>query len=98
MKNASGEYTGFVDSDDWVDLAMFEKLYDRAKSQENDMVMCPTYIYDDVNQGSEYDLSYFNLDCFKEDFDGVFDYTKTKEFFFKICITAFNKIFKEYRC
>jgi len=69
MKNASGEYIGFVDSDDWVDLAMFEKLYNRAKSQKSDMVMCPIYIYDNVNQGSEYDLSYFNLDCFNEDFD-----------------------------
>ncbi len=94
MKNASGEYIGFVDSDDWVDLAMFEKLYDRAKSQKSDMVMCPIYIYDNVNQGSEYDLSYFNLDCFNEDFDDAFDYTKTKEFFFKISVTPTNKIYR----
>ena len=30
MKIAKGEYIGFVDSDDWVDLDFFEKLYNSA--------------------------------------------------------------------
>jgi glycosyltransferase involved in cell wall biosynthesis len=94
MANATGEYTGFVDSDDWVDLSMFEKLYKRAKSPKSDMVMCPIYIYDDIKHGSEYDLSYFNLDCFNDDFNDSFDYSKTKKFFFKICVTAVNKIYR----
>lgn len=32
IEHASGEYLGFVDSDDWVDLDYFEKLYSAAKN------------------------------------------------------------------
>ena len=32
LEAASGEYIGFVDADDWVDLNYFEKLYETAKN------------------------------------------------------------------
>ena len=31
LKVAAGEYVGYVDSDDWVDLNFYEKLYESAK-------------------------------------------------------------------
>ena len=34
LEIASGEYIGFVDADDWIELDMFEKLYNRLKSQK----------------------------------------------------------------
>lgn len=34
---ATGEYIGFVDSDDWVDLNYFEKLYNAAKKYDSDI-------------------------------------------------------------
>ena len=34
---ASGEYIGFVDSDDWVDLDFFEKLYNSITSTDSDI-------------------------------------------------------------
>lgn len=37
LKHAKGEYLGFVDSDDWVDLDYFEKLYRVAKSSNCDI-------------------------------------------------------------
>lgn len=37
MEAASGEYIGFVDSDDWVDLNYFEKLYTAAEKYNCDM-------------------------------------------------------------
>lgn len=37
---SNGEYIGFVDSDDYVDINMFEKLYNRAKEKESDIVIC----------------------------------------------------------
>ncbi len=40
MKKASGEYIGFVDSDDWVNETMFEKMYAKAKKDELDLVLC----------------------------------------------------------
>jgi len=35
---AKGEYIGFVDPDDWVDLDFFEKLYNTAKKNKSDIV------------------------------------------------------------
>ncbi len=34
---ATGEYIGFVDSDDWVDLNFYEKLYAKAKEMNADI-------------------------------------------------------------
>jgi len=36
---ASGEYIGYVDSDDWVDLSYFEKLYNAAKKYNSDIAL-----------------------------------------------------------
>ena len=37
---AKGGYIGFVDSDDWVDADMYETLYNAAKENGADIVMC----------------------------------------------------------
>lgn len=38
-KHATGEYIGFVDSDDWVDHDYFEKLYIAAKKYDSDIAL-----------------------------------------------------------
>ena len=40
IAKASGEYLGFVDSDDWVDSEMFKLLYDSAKQIDADLAVC----------------------------------------------------------
>ena len=40
MKLASGQYIGFVDSDDFIDSTMFSKLYEKAKKYNADIVNC----------------------------------------------------------
>ena len=40
MPYATGEYIGFVDSDDYVDIDMYEKLYTKAKEENSDIVEC----------------------------------------------------------
>ena len=37
IESARGEYIGFVDSDDWVDLEYFERLYNSAKANDADI-------------------------------------------------------------
>lgn len=37
---ARGEFIGFVDPDDWVNPHMFETLYEAAKQEQVDVVMC----------------------------------------------------------
>lgn len=39
MKIATGEYIGFVDSDDWIDLDYYEKLYTTAKKYNTDIAL-----------------------------------------------------------
>ncbi|MBE5921848.1 MAG: glycosyltransferase family 2 protein [Lachnospiraceae bacterium] len=40
MARAHGEYIGFVDSDDWLELDAYEKMYSAAKSNNADIVFC----------------------------------------------------------
>lgn len=40
LKYAQGEYIAFVDSDDFVNLDMFLKMYDIAKKDGSDIVIC----------------------------------------------------------
>lgn len=37
---ASGKYTGFVDSDDWIDPDMYERMYAEAEREQADMTVC----------------------------------------------------------
>ncbi|MBR1915793.1 MAG: glycosyltransferase family 2 protein [Alphaproteobacteria bacterium] len=43
---ATGEYFGCVDSDDYVDKTMFEKMYLKAKSNDADIAICNLYRID----------------------------------------------------
>ena len=40
MMRATGEYIGFVDSDDWLELNTYEKMYAAAKTNDSDIVFC----------------------------------------------------------
>lgn len=40
IKVATGEFLLFVDSDDWIDLTMCEKLYEAAMKDDADLVYC----------------------------------------------------------
>lgn len=40
LEHATGEYVGFVDSDDWVEACMFERLYHKAVEVDADIVSC----------------------------------------------------------
>lgn len=43
MKIATGEYIGFVDSDDYIEHDMYEKMYSTAKEYDVDFVMSDYY-------------------------------------------------------
>lgn len=48
MKYAKGEYIGFVDSDDYIELDMYEKMYKLAKQNDSDLITCDfKWIYPD---------------------------------------------------
>lgn len=46
IKNSSGKYIGFVDSDDWVDLDYYEKLYNALIDSKSDFACANTKFFD----------------------------------------------------
>ncbi len=82
---ATGEYIGFVDSDDSVDVKMFERLYETAKKDNSDFVEC-SYKYLQV----ETDGSIKEIPAY----GNVRDYSSKKEMFIDPLVSPWNKIYK----
>ncbi len=61
IKKAKGEFIGFVDSDDYVDTNLYEKMYKLAKKEGSEIVGCPVrYVYKDKINGKTADINLFN--------------------------------------
>lgn len=43
VQEATGDYIAFVDSDDWIDITMLEKLFNLIKESEADIAQCGYY-------------------------------------------------------
>ncbi len=64
MSLARGEYLAFVDSDDYCDPTMFEKMYTKARRLDADIVTCSLYRFDDRKPDHKWihkDLSWFRM-------------------------------------
>lgn len=46
IDRSSGEFIGFVDSDDWLELNMYERMYSEAIRENADIVFCNCYFND----------------------------------------------------
>lgn len=56
---AKGEYVAFVDSDDYCGLDMYEKLYNKAVKDQNDLVVCGRYDFiDGVDEVAQMDKKF----------------------------------------
>lgn len=64
IKKAKGKYIAFVDSDDWVNETMYDKMYKKATDDNLDLVLC-NYIkvLEDGDELTEIECDYF-LDYF----------------------------------
>ena len=90
---ATGEYIGFVDSDDFIKPEMFEKLYQIAVKSNLDITMCQAVEYDDVT-GRYIESDYYSLEPLSIFKDKVFEPKDTKEFILDINVALWNKIYK----
>lgn len=96
LKIARGEYIGFVDGDDWVELNMFEKLYENAKTYDTDITMCATHLHNEYTESSSHDSSYYNLSGFNDSFNNrSFTAQETTDLLLDINVAIWNKIYKK---
>jgi len=85
LKYANGEYIAFVDSDDYVELDMFEKMYNKAISSNFDIVACDLfYVYDDKK-----------VEAFSNINNDIFTKEEIKRSMINIYPAAWNKIYKK---
>lgn len=64
-KIAKGEYIGYIDSDDFIDADMFEKLYQRAKEENADIACCGLkHLYEQDNHEEWTEQMSFPQDVF----------------------------------
>lgn len=78
---AKGEYISFVDSDDFVEKDMYKKLYNKAKENNYDIVVCGNY-----NVSEDYQNK--NIDAF------INNYNTDLENIFFGKMAVWNKIYK----
>ena len=78
IPSACGKYIGFVDSDDYVELNMFEEMYKKAEEENADMVECD-FIWEYPN---------------KKRIDTGRIYENKKEAFIYARVVAWNKLIK----
>src|SRR5574344_2773158 len=61
LKFASGEYIAFLDSDDFMKSDMLEKLYDKAKVENSDIVMSDIVVLNERTGEIFTNDTYFSL-------------------------------------
>lgn len=93
IKIAKGEYLSFLDADDFFDVNMLEFAYHQAKSQEADICIYKSYLYDN-NTGK----SHINTWSVKEDYlptTPVFNHKDiNSNIFTSLMCWAWDKLFK----
>ena len=94
IKEAQGEYIAFVDSDDFIEPEMIEKLYTKAKDNNLDIAMCKISLYDNETEEINTHAWYYMLGVFRDFEKDVFSHKDTKEFTCEISVTPYNKIYK----
>jgi glycosyltransferase involved in cell wall biosynthesis len=47
---ATGKYIAIVESDDWIEATMYEKLYNNAEKNRSDVVKCSFFIYNSLSK------------------------------------------------
>lgn len=78
LPSANGKYIGFVDSDDYIESDMFEKMYQKAEEENSDMVECD-FIWEYEN---------------KQKIDTGKIYSNKKEAFLYARVVAWNKLIR----
>ncbi len=64
---ATGDYIGFVDSDDWLELNMYEKMMSAAENSDADIVFCNVYRNEDKKEAPYLKDGFYNREQMEKD-------------------------------
>jgi glycosyltransferase involved in cell wall biosynthesis len=89
---ATGEYVGFVDSDDWVEREMFERMYEAGHRNSADIVICNyNRIFENAVERSRLGIETETVDVAAL---GIRRYFDKYQFTYKHGDEAWNKIYR----
>lgn len=93
---ATGDYIAFLDSDDFVDYTLYEKMYNKAIEEEADYVECDFYWTYPHNEDNSFknEITDIKKNC-KLVEDKGYRYTNKSEMFVYARVVAWNKLFKK---
>ena len=84
IEKAKGEYIAFLDSDDYVEHDIYEKLLNKAMEKDFDIVVCDcTYVYDDYTVRASSNIK-----------NDIFTDKELKKAMTNIYPVAWNKLYK----
>ena len=86
---ATGEWIGFVDSDDWLLPDMYEKLYNAVKCENADLAICGYQYVDENNEPLSYNISVIKDEVLTK--SDAFSKLVEKRYWYYI--TVYNKIY-----
>lgn len=86
IEHSKGEFIGFLDSDDYVDPVMYEKLYKKCVKDKLDLVICDFY-----KENNDIEKIVF------EDF-GITDLKSKPNLLMDINLAPWNKLYKRNIC
>ena len=83
VERSTGEYIGFVDSDDYIDVEMYEKLYEAIKKENADVAECNLKIVYPNRKELFTEKKYYQI-CTKQEY--LEEYLKIEKVFGSACV------------
>lgn len=84
IRQCTGEYIGFADSDDYVDRTMYEKMYNMARQKDADMVECHYHYIQEIGD-KQMELATRG---------NIREYKNQKDMFIDPQVSPWNKLYK----
>lgn len=93
LDKANGEYLSILDSDDYFELSMLEKLYEKAKNDDTDITICDVNCFDDRTKTLVKDIKVISREMIP--LKNVFNYKDMPNYIFNTFQNwTWNKLFR----
>ncbi len=92
LRDVTGEYISFIDSDDWIDKTMYEKMYEAGQSEDTDIIVCNAMLYIENKKIFKNFCTHKNI--IKKNNNSLIFVSDNKKKLFLNMTVCWNKLFK----